>query len=98
MIRIVVFIALGLLGGSALLRWGTRWGSTAEERALKMPGDEYLEGDRQARVAMTRAISISARPERVWPWIAQLGRGAGWYSLDWLDNGRKVSASVTSVT
>ncbi|UCG87889.1 MAG: hypothetical protein JSW71_04920, partial [Gemmatimonadota bacterium] len=24
--------------------------------------------------------------------ISQLGRGAGWYSVDWLDNGRKVSA------
>ncbi len=57
-----------------------------------MPGDEYLEGGPRARVAMTRAISISAPPERVWPWISQLGRGAGWYSVDWLDNGRKVSA------
>lgn len=41
---------------------------------------------------MTRAISINAPPERVWPWISQLGRGAGWYSVDWLDNGRKISA------
>jgi len=41
---------------------------------------------------MTRAISISAPPEHVWPWIAQLGRGAGWYSIDHLDNGRRVSA------
>jgi hypothetical protein len=57
-----------------------------------MPGDEYLEDDQRARVAMTRAISISARPERVWPWISQLGRGAGWYSVDWIDNGRKISA------
>ncbi len=57
-----------------------------------MPGDEYLEGGRKTRVGMTRAISISAPPERVWPWISQLGRGAGWYSIDWLDNGRKISA------
>lgn len=41
---------------------------------------------------MTRAISIRAHPERVWPWIAQLGRGAGWYSFDWLDNGCRTSA------
>jgi hypothetical protein len=41
---------------------------------------------------MTRGISISAPPGRVWPWIAQLGRGAGWYSVDWLDNGRRISA------
>ncbi|MDH3199883.1 MAG: hypothetical protein OEM15_03215 [Myxococcales bacterium] len=25
-------------------------------------------------------------------WVCQLGRGAGWYSVDWLDNGRKTSA------
>jgi hypothetical protein len=92
MIWIGVFIVLAVLGGSALLRWGTRWGSTPDERACRMPGDEYLEGERRARVVMTRAISIGAPPERVWPWIVQLGRGAGWYSIDWLDNGRKISA------
>jgi hypothetical protein len=90
--RVLGFLAIGLLGGSALLRWGTRWGSLSGERARRMPGDEYLEGDGRARVAMTRAISIKAPPERVWPWLSQLGRGAGWYSVDWLDNGRRVSA------
>jgi len=85
-------LALAGVGGFALLRWGTRWGSTPEERARKMPGDEYLEYGPAARVAMTRAISIEAPPERVWPWIAQLGRGAGWYSIDWLDNGSRTSA------
>jgi hypothetical protein len=92
MIWIVVVIVLGFLCGSALLSWGTRWGSTSKERALKMPGDEYLEGGSRARVAMTRAISIKAPPEHVWPWVSQLGRGAGWYSVDWLDNGRRASA------
>jgi carbon monoxide dehydrogenase subunit G len=92
MMWLVVLLALGVAGGCVLLRWGSRWGSTPEERARKLPGDEYFEGDRAARVAMTRAISIGAPPERVWKWIAQLGRGAGWYSVDWLDNGRKVSA------
>ncbi len=85
-------LAIGLAGGFALLRWGMSWGSTAEERARELPGDEYLRGGPAGRVAMTRAISIEAPPEDVWPWIAQLGRGAGWYSVDWLDNGRRVSA------
>ena len=84
--------ALVAVVGFALLRWGTRWGSTAEERARAMPGDDYLEGGPRVRLAMTRAITIEAPPERVWPWVAQLGRGAGWYSVDWLDNGRKPSA------
>ena len=57
-----------------------------------MPGDAYLDGGPRPRVVMTRAVSISAPPERVWPWVSQLGRGAGFYSIDWLDNGRKRSA------
>lgn len=89
---IAVLVGLLVVGGSAFLRWGTRWGSTKEERDRSMPGDDYLEGGPSARVAMTRAISIQAPSERVWPWIAQLGRGAGWYSVELLDNGRKVSA------
>jgi hypothetical protein len=92
MIWIAALLVLLVVGGSGFLRWGTRWGSTPEEREHEMPGDEYLEAGLPARVAMTRAISIDVPPERVWPWIAQLGRGAGWYSVDWLDNGRRASA------
>lgn len=83
---------IGFAAGSALLRWGMWWGSTPAERDRTMPGDDYLDGGPTDRVAMTRAISIDASPDQVWPWIAQLGRGAGWYSVDWLDNGRKTSA------
>ncbi len=91
MIWLVILLALVFLG-LALLRWGSAWGSTVEERGREMPGDELLAGGPRSRAVMTRAISIDAAPERVWPWIAQLGRGAGWYSVDWLDNGRKASA------
>jgi hypothetical protein len=91
---IATLVALPLAVAIALLRWGARWGSTAEERASRLPGDDFLAEDSAHRriVAMTRAISIAAPPERVWPWIAQLGRGAGWYSIDRLDNGGRVSA------
>ncbi len=41
----------------------------------------------------THAITIDAPPERVWPWIAQMGGGrAGWYSWDGIDNGGKPSS------
>jgi uncharacterized protein YndB with AHSA1/START domain len=44
--------------------------------------------------ASTHAITIDAPPERVWPWIAQMGAGrAGWYSWDAIDNGGTPSAS-----
>ncbi len=79
-------------GAALFLRWGGRWGATAEECALAMPGDAWLDGGPRARVRMTRAITIAAAPETVWPWLAQLGRGAGWCSYDRLDNGGRTSA------
>jgi len=72
--------------------WGRRWGATPEECARPMTGDAYLAGGPAARVAMTRAVSIQQPPEVVWRWLAQLGRGAGWYSYDRLDNQGKASA------
>ena len=57
-----------------------------------MTGDSYYDDSRAPRVVMTRAISIAQPPLVVWPWLAQLGRGAGWYSVEFLDNGRKTSA------
>ena len=59
---------------------------------MPLTGDEWLEGESRVRVRMTRAIWVNAPPEQVWPWIAQIGRGAGWYSYDRLDNGGRPSA------
>jgi hypothetical protein len=78
--------------GVVFTRWAVRWGATPEECSMPMPGDEYYSGVSPAFVAMTRAVTIEAPPETVWPWLAQLGRGAGWYSIDRLDNGGKMSA------
>lgn len=85
----VLIVAGGFL---ALIRRGMRWGSTPEERKARMRGDGYTDGGASARVAMTRAVSIGAAPEIVWPWLAQMGRGAGWYSFDCLDNRARTSA------
>ncbi len=64
--------------------WQQRWGATEEERTASLPGDELVADPAEQ---MTRAITIDAPPERVWPWIVQLGadRG-GFYSYDWLEN------------
>ncbi len=92
MIWIALFLVIAVVFGIHLVRKGESWGATPQERARAMPGDEYLEADVRFRLAMTRAVSIDATPERVWPWIAQLGRGAGWYSIDRLDNANRTSA------
>lgn len=69
--------------------WHVRWGATDEEVARVMPGDELLPGAKST----TRAVTIAAPPEEVWPWLVQLGHGkAGWYSYDWIDNDGRPSA------
>lgn len=55
-----------------------------------MPGDDVV---RRAQFNATRAISVDAPPERVWPWIVQLGYGrAGFYTYDLIDNAGQWSA------
>ncbi len=35
----------------------------------------------------TRAVTINATPEEIWPWIVQIGdQRAGFYGYDWFDN------------
>ena len=91
-VLVAVLLGASVVVAAGFVRRGTRWGSTPDELTLGLPGDEYLEGGSGARTVMTRAISISAPPEAVWPWLAQMGRGAGWYSYDRIDNGGKTSA------
>jgi len=44
---------------------------------------------------VTHAVTINASPERVWPWLAQMGAGrAGWYSYDSIDNGGHPSVNA----
>jgi hypothetical protein len=48
-----------------------------------MPGDDLIPG----AASTTRAVTVAAPPEQVWPWLVQLGYGrGGWYSYDWIDN------------
>lgn len=82
-------IALALAAGGvaaavAADRAQRDWGALPGERAAAMPGDELLPG---AHVVATRAIGVGAPPERVWPWVAQLGQErGGFYSLTWIEN------------
>ena len=64
--------------------WQLRWGATDEEVARAMPGDDEL---KHATFNATRAVTIQARPEEIWPWLLQIGAGrAGWYLYDWLEH------------
>lgn len=78
-------LALPLFLVTPLLRpWHRRWGATDQEAAASMLGDDLVKG---CQYVVTRAITIDAAPEQVWPWLVQIGFGkAGYYSNDLLDN------------
>jgi hypothetical protein len=81
-------LAGGCLGAevAAYLLWRPRmlrWGATAEEAGEPLPGDDHTP---RPRVQSTRAVTIDAPPEQVWPWLMQIGIGrAGFYTHDWVE-------------
>jgi len=71
---------------AAYLLWRPRmlrWGATAKEASEPLPGDDRTP---HPRVQSTRAVTIDAPPEQVWPWLMQMGIGrAGFYTHDWVE-------------
>lgn len=80
---LAVAIAAGAYIGLVRPRQLT-WGATRDEVSRPLPGDDLVN---RPTFNATRAISIAAPPEDVWPWLVQVGTTrAGWYSYDLLDN------------
>ena len=69
---VIVLGALTIL--VAARPWVMRWGSTPAEIRAALPGD-----DPALRVTyqIQHAVTIRAVPERVWPWLVQLGENRG---------------------
>lgn len=77
-------VALCVIGAPILRRWYNQWGATDHETAEALPGDELVPAP---KLGYTRAITIDAPPEEVWPWLVQIGqRRGGFYSYDALEN------------
>ena len=84
---LAVLILLGLVM-TFYLTWARpyqlRWGATDTEVNQRMPGDEI---NRRPTFLATRAITIEASPEQIWPWLLQMGYGrAGFYAYDIFEN------------
>jgi hypothetical protein len=79
------------VGGAALTAyllagrpWHLRWGATAEEARVALPGDGLVP---HPKSVCTRALTIRVRPDEVWPWLAQIGEDrGGFYSYAWIEN------------
>jgi hypothetical protein len=99
LLAIPVFIATAIVVYAVMVYpWISRWGATDLETADRYPGDELVA---EPRFRATRAVTVNATPEKIWPWLLQLGvdRG-GMYSYDWLENlfGLKVHSVDRIVT
>ncbi len=83
--RVGIALAIAFVGYFLVYRpQQIRWGATDEEISRAMPGDELQP---HPVFDATRAITIDASPEEIWPWLVQIGYGrAGWYGYDLLDN------------
>ena len=79
-ILILPVLGAALVGAARL---GRRSGVTDAEVRAALPGDDVVP---DARVVIDRATTLHSPPERVWPWIVQLGkRRAGWYFPAWIE-------------
>ena len=74
--------------------WYLSWGATDAEVARPMPLDEQV---RNPMLNSTMAITIDAPPDKVWPWLAQMGDPprAGYYSYTWIE--RLVGLKIKNV-
>lgn len=87
---IVVLILFYLL---RLRPWQLRWGATDDETKCALPGDKIV---RNPSFNATRAVTVNAPAQDIYPWIVQMGvNRAGWYSYDLLDNlGRRSAETI----
>jgi hypothetical protein len=83
-IAAAVLAALLAVYVAVLRPWHLRWGTTVVEATEILPGDDLLQGNLGQ---VTRAITIDAPPERIWPWLMQMGQDrGGFYSYTPLEN------------
>jgi hypothetical protein len=85
--RVVGSLTGGLLAGWVLAvvarRFGVRTGVSDEGAFGSLPGDEVIS---HPMVEWTRGVTVHTTPERVWPWLVQMGYGrGGWYTPEWVD-------------
>lgn len=77
--------AAGVAAYKLMLRpWFLVWGAMEDEIRGPWPGDEMTP---DAICQATRAVTIHASADEIWPWLVQIGQDrGGFYSYTWLEN------------
>ncbi len=93
LVIVSIIIVLVIVYLTRIRPWQLRWGATDDEIKRSMPGDDIIDNP---SFNATRAVTIKAPAENIYPWIVQMGvKRAGWYSYDLLDNlGRPSAESI----
>jgi hypothetical protein len=61
-----------------------RWGAEPAEVQAFWPGDDLVP---RPQIKATHAVTIQAPPDKVWPWLVQIGQGrGGFYSYEFVEN------------
>lgn len=74
---------IGVVAIMLLMPWMDRWGATDNEITAWYTGDDLVPSP---RITYTRAVSVNASAEEIYPWIVQLGaEKGGMYSYSWFE-------------
>ena len=82
-IAVIIFIIFIVFYAYIISPWLLTNGATNGELSMALPGDIFIPNP---KVKMTQAITIDAPPQKVWPWLVQIGQDrAGFYSYERLE-------------
>ncbi len=83
MSRVLRALPVAVAAYASLQLLGRRAGSTCEERAATLPGDDLV---RRPQIATDHATTVEASAADIWPWLTQMGwHRAGYYTPGWVD-------------
>ncbi|WP_276370174.1 hypothetical protein [Chryseolinea sp. H1M3-3] len=77
-----VFFLLLIVHHFVIRPWMLDWGAPKKIEKLTLSGDRFINGR-----SHTRAVLIHTTPDKIWPWLVQMGQErGGMYSYTWLEN------------
>ena len=80
---LLAFAIVAVIAAVLLMPWMDRWGATDNEVAAWYNGDDLVP---TPRYVYSRAVTVDATPEEIYPWLLQMGaEWGGMYSYSWFE-------------